>query len=173
MNKLQQYIQEKLKITSKTKINSKIDVDEMNRQEICLSDMKQNKGKFLQDILRFVENNLSYKGFLLSRYKELSEYIKEENSQNIAYHMSLEMLLEDIREDMSSMNEVWIEYGRIFIKEKTGRKRKYYIYALSKEGYNKCEEVFYDMEWNERRKHDISFMLESDFIKEIKYEENE
>ena len=169
MKQLNNFILEKLKINSKSKIDTNFDPDNMNNEEVKIYTGKSNN---IHKVLESIADDRNIYAYLLCKNKSLSECIKQGNSQNISYHFALDMLLDEILDYFygNKTISIYIANGRIYIQEK-GFSNYFFIYGLSESGYNKCEEYFDQLDWHSAKSNqDLSFFNDYNIFKEIKHE---
>ena len=177
MENIIKYITEKLKVNSKTKI-SEFNPDEMNEEEYYICCCDHRNINFHDSVNEYCNvNDKKIAGFLLSKGDSVSNYIKKGNSQNLAYHMDIDMLLDEILEDVYSTHyedkKICILNGRLFIETKKHASnycKNYFIYALSEEGYDKCESYFDNIDdWRKTGSgQDLDFLKDEKVFIELK-----
>ena len=168
MNNLNNYINEKLKINSKSKVNANFDPDNMNTEKFIIHTGSSNN---IHKVLENIANNRDIYAFLLSKKISLSESIQTGNSQNLTYPFDLDMILDEVLDYLDNTTiKIYIENGRIHIQQGY---INFFIYGLSESGYNKCEEYFDQLDWHAAKSNqDLSFFNNYNLFKEIKYEKN-
>lgn len=180
MENIINYITEKLKINSKTKF-VKFNPDHINDEECWICNCDHRNINFHDSVDEYCNvNDKKIYGFLLSKGNSLSNYIKKGNSQQLAYHMDIDMLLDEILEDVYNTHyedkRICILFGRLYIETKkhaSNYSKNYFIYALSEEGYDKCESYFDSIDdWRSSGSgQDLEFLEDENLFVELKQKE--
>ena len=143
MYKLTTYIQEKLKINSNSKVDNKFDPERLTDHRFVLYDSQsyENENEEASEwndcgqTLRTYDGQAD--GFFICQYEPIS---KIKNFEKSIYHIGNDLIV--CRDKVISGHdlgyEIRYEYGHLEIDcINSGSRSTYYIYALSKNGYDK------------------------------------
>ena len=175
MENIIKYITEKLKVNSKTKL-TEFNPDKMNETELWICSCDKRNNKFHDSVYEYSNiNDKNIYGFLLGKGNTVSTCIKKGNSMPLAYHMGIDMLLDEIIDDGYDNKRICILYGRLFIETRKPNStycKNYFIYALSEEGYDKVESYFDNLDWRSSGSgQDLEFLKDENVYIEIKQKE--
>ena len=144
MKQLTQYIQEKLKINSKSKINV-YNPDFLNNIEEVIYDDEgdehelDSKWNYCESELKRINKN--YSGFIVAKWDPLSEL--EDFDNNISLSSDLEDIKDDIISGKDLGYEVRLSHGHLEIDcINSGSRATYYVYALKDTAYADVELYF-------------------------------
>ena len=150
MNNIKEYIIEKLKINSNSKVNDDFDPDRLTDRRFVLYD-SQSYDNEDEEVLEWDEcldtlksyNNQINGGFFVCRYEPIT---KTKKISTTIYHIDNDLM--KIKNKVFTGNDIGYElryeYGHLeFDCINSGSRRTFYIYGLSQEGYDKL-----DIWWN-------------------------
>ena len=149
MKQLNQYIQEKLKINSKSKVEINYNPDELNNKEVIL--YKSNDDKYniydLDLTIEDINNNKDYFYFIVTRFNPLSK-IKDFDNDFNDYSDDLLCIYERIM-DQKSLTldfEVRLKHGHLEFDCINKKSKKhlvtYYVYAINRDISDDVENWF-------------------------------
>ena len=175
MENIINYIIEKLKINSNTKF-TEFNPDKMNESELWICSCDKRNNNFHDSVYEYSNvNDKDIFGFLLGKGNTVSTCIKKGNAMPLTYHSDIDMLLDEIIDDGYDNKRICMLYGRFFIETKKSNYsycKNYFIYALSKEGYEKIESYFDNLDWrNSGSGQDLEFLKDENIYIEIKKKE--
>jgi len=149
MKKIKEFIIEKLKINKS--INNSFDPDNLNNDnEVIYSDLDDKfTMKSYNDFMDKVNNELNkkYEGFIVCKYNPLS-WLKDKNNKEVEdtiynYSNKLSSIFNILITDKYDNCEIKLVKGHLEVTCVNSKsKETYYIYACTKDTYNKVEEYF-------------------------------
>ena len=149
MKQIKEFIIEKLKINKS--INNNYNPDDLNNDnKIIYSDLDNNfTAKSYNDFVDKIDKEINekYDGFIVCRYKPLSWLKDKDNKKFEDTIYDYSDLLSNIRERIVNVEndayEIKLVSGHLeFDCINSGLRSTYYIYACSKDTYDKVEEYF-------------------------------
>jgi len=142
MNSLSEYILEKFKISKN--INNKFSPDSMTGDDILIySDEPDDEGESQDDnqYLGMVNKKISKKYYSFIGFRHEISESKDFEKDFISMDKDYFYIFEKIVDGDDAGYEIKLKYGRIDIAcLNSGSKAHYYIYALTKEGYDNLDE---------------------------------